>query len=277
MREGRRGHNGGMGAVRRTAEKIKRAYRVLADSRYSTIAGMLVFFLVMSVVPLLFWLILLFGTRVLDSVPLEELAPFEGSERLIALLRDNAVSAGRGAGVLFLLTTLWSGSAFFYHLRRSGEMIYGFRRAKKGWRVRLSAILATFAVLLLLAVAGVLLFAAGVSSRLLPAWVSYPAFYSLLLALGFFGAWALNLYICPYRVPPSSLARGSFYTALLWLAASAVFSVYLHLADHERLYGVLAVFIVMLLWLYWMMIVFTAGVVYNRTRAEKTDRAPRRL
>ena len=260
-------HNGTMGFFKRAAEKIGSAYRILAENRYSTVAGTLVFFLVMSLMPFLFWLTLLFGGSAL-AYSFSELSLFGWAEDILILLRDSAAAAGKGVSVLFLLTTLWSSSAFFYHLRRSGEMIYRYRRIKKGWKVRLSAILITFAVLLFFAAAGVLLFAASVASRLLSPWISYPAFYALLFALGFFSAWMLNDYVCPYRIRPSETARGSLYTAIAWLLASAAFSVYLHFTDKAKLYGALTVVIVFLLWLYWMMIVFTAGVIYNKTRVE---------
>lgn len=245
--------------------KAKRAYQTLAYHHYSTVAGTLVFFLILSLVPFVFWLTLLFGSSFLE-VPLQSSGLFGWAEELLSFLRENASYAGGGVSLVFLATTLWSSSAFFYHLRKSGEMLYETRRTKHGWKVRLSAILLTLAVLLFFAAAGSLLFAAGVLARFLSPWISYPAFYALLLALGFFGAWILNAYVCPYRLKPSETALGSFFTALLWLAASAVFSVYLHFGNKQRLYGALAFLFVFLLWLYWMMLCFVAGVIFNRAR-----------
>ena len=145
-------------------------------------------------------------------------------------------------------------------------MIYETRRLRHGWRERISAILLTFAVLAFFAAAATLLFAASVFTRFLPPYISYPAFYALLLALGFFGAWILNSYICPYRLRPSDTALGSFLTAVAWLAASGAFSVYLHFGDKQKLYGALAFLFIFLLWLYWMMLCFVAGVIFNRVR-----------
>lgn len=245
--------------------RAKRAYQTLAYHRYSTVAGTLVFFLILSLVPFVFWLTLLFGSTFLEA-PIENSGLFGWAEELLAVLRENASYAGGGVSAVFLATTLWSSSAFFYHLRKSGEILYETRRTKHGWWVRLSAILLTIAVLFFFAAAGALLFASGVASRFLSPWISYPAFYALLLALGFFGAWILNGYVCPYKVKPSETALGSFLTALAWLAASAAFSVYLHFGNKERLYGALAFLFIFLLWLYWMMLCFVAGVVFNRVR-----------
>ncbi len=254
-----------MGFLKKTAGRVAGAYRTLAAHRYSTIAGALSFFLILSMVPFLFWLTLLFGSAALE-VPLENSGLFDWAGELLGILRENAAHAGSGVSVVFLATTLWSSTAFFYHLRRSGEMIYAYKRVKHGWKVRISAVLLTFAVLAFFAAAGILLFVASVASRLLPKWISYPAFYGLLLALGFFGAWMLNAYVCPYRCKPLDTARGSFYTSVLWLLASAAFSVYLHFGNKERLYGALTFLVVFLLWVYWMMICLAAGIVYNREK-----------
>ncbi len=240
------------------------AYRTLVAHRYSTVAGTLVFFLLLSLVPFVFWLTLLFGKGTL-MLPLES-GLFDWAEEFLTLLRENASYAGGGVSVLFLVSTLWSSSAFFYHLRKVGELLYGTARLRHGWRTRLSAILLTLLVLLFFAAAGTLLFVAGVILRLLDGWIAYPAFYLLLLLLGYFGAWILNGYICPYRVKPSETALGSALTALLWLAASLVFSVYLHLGNKERLYGALAFLFIFLLWLYWMMLCFVVGAILNRER-----------
>lgn len=257
-------------------ERLRGAYRILAAHRYSTIAGTLVFFLVLSLFPFLFWLSLLFGNAALD-VPLHDLGLFGWAEDLFVLLREGARQAGRGTGVVFLATTLWSSTGFFYHLRRSGEMIYGCRRAKHGWKVRLSALFFTLCVLLYFAFAAGALFVAHLCATFLPAAVFYPALYLLALALCFFAAWMLNGYISPYRVKPSSTAAGSFFTALAWILASAAFTLYLRFSDKEKLYGALTVLVVFLLWLYWLMLCFVSGAIFNRVRMRGKKREQKRL
>lgn len=77
--------------------------------------------------------------------------------------------------------------------------------------------------------------------------------------------------MCTYarmRIAPKKVALGSFLTALAWLAASGAFSVYLMFGNKEKLYGALALVIVFLLWLYWLMICFVAGVIFNKHRAK---------
>ncbi len=266
----------GMKKLRALWERAAGAYRILVAHNYTTVAGTLVFFLVTSVVPFLFWLALLFGTLPFAGAELAELELFGWAKELILFLRESAASASRGAGVFFLATTLWSATGFFYHLRRSGEILYGCGR-RRGWKVRLSALILTFAVLLFFAAAGALVFAGAVGVRFLPAWVGYPALFFLLGVVGFLAAWLLNAYVCPYRVRPSDTVRGSVLTALLWLVAAVAFSVYLRFSSAEKLYGALSVAVAALLFLYWMMTCLTAGIIYNRHRLDGQKREERAL
>ncbi len=248
----------------RAVRRGRAAWNVLAEHRFTTVAGTLVFFLIMSLMPFLFWLTLLFGgtDALLDRILAMEL--FGWARELILFLRENAAAAGSGAGIFLLAATLWSSSAFYFHLRRSGEIVYGVSRRAKGARARLAAIALTLATMLSVAAAGGAVLAVTFFTRRLPAFLSLPADLAALFGLGFLAAWLLNGYACPYRGVAKRLAKGSFLTALAWLAASAAFAVYLRLSDPARLYGALALVIVFLLYLYWLMICFTAGLVYNR-------------
>lgn len=248
--------------------KCKSAVSVLSRNRFTTLAGTLVFFLILSIVPFLFWLTLFFGTAGIPTEVILELELFGWASDLLLFLKENAEGATTGISVLFLATTLWSCSSFFYHLRRSGEIIYGYNRIKNGWRVRVSAFLVTLCVLLYFILTGSALIGAIIVSRYLQPYIAYPVVYSLVLVAGFFAAWILNGYICPYRCPPADTVLGSLFTAIAWFVASAIFSVYLNFANAERLYGALSTVVVFLIWLYWLMICFTSGVIYNSRRME---------
>lgn len=253
----------------RTWHWCKNAWNVLSAHKFTTLAGTLVFFLLTSLMPLFFWFTLLLGGDAGLTETVEKLMIFSWAENLFVFFKDNAAGATAGVSALFLLTTLWSSTGFFYHLRRSGEIIYDYRREKKGWKVRISAVLIAFALLLFLAAAGTGLYVALFFLRPFPKWVSLPVLYALVSALGFLVAWALNAYICPYRCKPRDVLLGSLFTAIGWLLASVFFSVYLRFASPEKLYGALSALIIFLLWLYWLMICFTAGVVYNSRRMER--------
>lgn len=245
-------------------------YATLVEYKYTTIAGTLVFFLVLSLVPLLFFLTLIFGGKI-SLQQVFELELFDWAKDLIAYLDAHASSAGVGAGILFIVTTVWSATGFFYHLRRSGEIICEVRRGRCGWKLRLISAAFALAAVLFIALAGGVVVGANLLTRSLPGWASLIIVYSLVALFGFFGAWILNACACPYRVSPAKTAIGSAGTALSWLVAAVFFRIYLAFANPAKLYGALSAVVVFLIFLYWLMICFTAGMIYNfrRLSAEK--------
>ncbi len=257
-------------SVSGVVKKGKKAYRVLAAHRYTTIAGMLTFFLIMSFVPFLFWLLLLLGRA---GIRAEDILEFElfgwAKDFLLLVIRQAEEAEGSGVGIVFLLTTLWSGSAFFYHLRKSGEILYDFKRVSGGWKVRISAILLTLAVLIFFVAAIGIILSSAVFAKRFPPVFFYLTVYSVITLTGIFAAWILNSYILPYHTKPTDTLPGSLLTAAAWLVASTVFLVYYKFSNKEKLYGAMSLLVVFLLWLYWMMICFTAGAVFNRYRMRK--------
>lgn len=248
--------------------KIKSGYRKLAERKYSTIAGTLTFFLTMSLAPLIFFGTFVFG-RSTAIEQILELPLFDWAKDLILFFRDNAENTAKGVGLFFILTTVWSSTGFFFHLKKSGEILYGVRGKHSG-KARLHALVMT-GLLIVFAVAAVFVLVAGmvVFSRLGPFF--YPLTYMLLFAVGFFAAAFLNLYLCPYRISFRSVALGSAATSAGWLLATIAFSVYFAFGSKERLYGALSVAICFLLWLYWLMLCFVIGAIFNCYHAQRLD------
>ena len=257
-----------MNGVRRRLQSAVRgvcaAFDYLSSKKYTTLAGTMAFFLVMSVVPFLFWLTLLFGRLHIDYEPILELEFFADFKEIILYFRDAAESATAGASVVLLATTLYSSTNLFYHMRRSGEIIYECRRKKAALLVRLSALALIFAVMLLM-LAGVCLFLLGraLLPRILPSFAAQTAVYALFAAVVFALLLLLNVYICPYRVGAGDVVWGSLLTLLLGGIASFGFSVYVRFSSVEKLYGAAVFLILFLLWLYVLMTCFVVGVILN--------------
>lgn len=218
----------------------------------------------MSIVPLSFWLTLLLGKLPIDTERILALPVFDSVKEVLAFVREEAGNATTGASVILLLTTLYSSTTLFYQMRRSGEIIYGFPRPKKGFRVRVSAFFLLLIVMLTV-VAFTLVFAVGtfVFSRFLSSAWERVADYALLIALSFALVLLLNAYICPYKIPLKEFLLGTVVTVVAWITAIIGFTVYLRISNMNKLYGALSAIIVFLLWLYLLMIGFTAGVILN--------------
>ena len=244
--------------------KVRAAYGYLASKKYTTLAGTMAFFLVLSIVPFLFWLTLIFGRLNIDYEPIFDLEIFAGIRELLFYLRDSAKSATAGASVLLLATTLYSSTNLFYHMRRSGEIIYDYKRKKGGIVLRFSALVLIFLVmLLLLAEAVFFLLCSALLRRAFPSFLARLGVYAVLGVLAFFLIVLLTLYVCPYRVGISDVVWGSLVTLFIGGMASFGFTVYLTFGSVEKLYGAVALFIVFLLWLYVLMTCFVVGAILN--------------
>lgn len=256
-----------MEKLRKAYRFLKEKYKLLVLKKYTTLAGTLVFFLIMSIVPLSFWATLLIGKIPIDTERIFALPVFDSVKNVLVYVQKEAQSATAGASIILLFTTLYSSTTLFYQMRKSGEIIYGHPRPKKGLRVRLGALFLLLIVMLVV-VAFALLFALGsfLFSRFLsPAW-ERVADYALLLALSFALVLLLNAYICPYKVPLKKFLFGTFVTLAAWVVAVVGFTVYLQISNMDKLYGALSAIIVFLLWLYVLMICFMAGVILNSDR-----------
>jgi len=269
-----------MEKLRKVFYFFKDKYDLLSVKRYTTIAGTLVFFLIMSIVPLSFLLTLLIGKLPVDPEQILSLSVFESVKNILLYVQREASNATTGASVVLIVTTLYSATNLFYQMRRSGEIIYDFRRHKKGLKVRLGA-LVLLGVVMTMVVVFLLLFAFGtfLASRFLSEkWVQV-ADYILLAALAFLLVLLLNMYVCPYKTSVKSFLLGTTITVLAWVATAIGFSIYMRISNVGRLYGALSTIIVFLLWLYILMICFIAGVIFNSekiTAARKNDRKRKR-
>ncbi len=245
-------------------KKVRGAFAYLSAKKYTTLAGTMAFFLVMSVVPFLFWLMLLFGKLDLDYTQLFELEIFAEVKDLLLYLRDSAQSATAGASVVLLATTLYSSTNLFYHMRRSGEIIYESKRRKGSIAIRFSALILIFIVMIVL-VAGVGVFLIGNAflHRVFPSLIAQLAVYALFGVFIFGLLLLLNLYLCPYRIGMKDVVWGSLLTLLLGGLASFGFTIYARLSLMEKLYGAAVFLILFLLWLYLLMICFVIGVIFN--------------
>lgn len=251
--------------------KVFEEIRYFSDKRFSTLAGTLVYFLLMSVTPFLFWLAIIVGEIDLSFVTDNEI--FSAVTPVLEYLQTSAKGATGGAGIILIVTSLWSSTNFFYHLRRSGEIIYDSRLKKNGLSLRFSSLLAVFATIILLAFAAAIPFLGlGVLTTIMPEWLAQTISIIFLTMAAFFVALLLNIFACPYKIGFENTVQGVFLTVLLWLVFAVGFTVYLRFADPTRLYGAVAAVIVFLLWCYLMVNSLVIGIIYNRKNC--TYRAP---
>jgi membrane protein len=253
-----------MNKLRMLYEYLKDKYRLLSLKKYTTLAGTLVFFFVLSILPLSFWLSLLLGKLPINTDELLSLPVFESVKNVLIYVKDEAERASAGASIILIVTTLYSSTNLFYQIRRSGEIIYDYHRENAGLRLRLGALILLIMVMGLV-ISFLLAFALGsflFSLFFSRAW-QMIAYYALLSVVAFFLILLLNVYICPYKASMRYFLSGTFITLSLWGMAVVGFSVYLRISNLSQLYGALSAVIVFLLWLYLLMVGFIIGVIWN--------------
>lgn len=255
---------------------LKEKYALLTQRKYTTLAGTLVYFLIMSIVPLSFWLTLLVGKLPIDIDEVLSLPIFESVKDMLVYVRNEASNATTSASVVLVFTTLYSATNLFYQIRRSGEIIYDYRHETQGLKLRLGALILLIMVMSLV-VAFLSLFAFGsfVFSQLLSRRWQLIADYALLAAVAFLLVLLLNVYVCPYKASMRYFLVGTLLTVVLWTIAVVGFSVYLRVSNLTRLYGALSAAIVFLLWLYILTVCFIVGVIFNSERILAAKRQKR--
>ena len=260
-----------MKKIRSAYRFLKDKYDVLALKKYTTIAGTLVFFLIMSIVPFSFWISLIIGRLPVNPEEIISLPVFESVKNVLLYIQKEAENATASASVILIFTTLYSSTNLFYQMRKSGEIIYDYRRETQGIKLRIGAlillivVMAAVVVFLLLFALGSLLF-----SQLLTKRWKLIADYLLLAVIAFFLVLILNIYICPHKTNVKNFLFGTFLTVGLWILAIIGFSLYLKIGNMGRLYGALSAIIVFLLWLYILTTCFIVGVIFNSERVQQS-------
>ena len=259
-----------MGVLGKIWRYIVGQYRLLGEKKYTTLAGTLVFFLLMSLVPMLFWTTLLLGKLQVEISTPFALPGMEQFSEVLEYIQTEAQNATSGASVFLLITSLYSATTLFYQMRKSGEIIYETSSLSGGLRTRLGALALLFLMMSLIALTlmgftAVSFFLGGLIGE---EWET-PVRYLLLIFLAFLLVFFLNLYICPYPAPPKCFWLGSLLTVGAWAVALFGFTVYLRLGNLDRLYGALSAVIVFLLWLYILTICFIGGVIFNSQQVER--------
>lgn len=232
------------------------------DKRFSTVAGTLVYFLLMSIAPFILWLTVVFGNVNLDGILANEI--FGSVAPVLRYLKVNAQNAAAGAGVIFLATSLYSSTNFFYHIRRSGEIIYECPKVERGIKLRIISLLLIVVTIIMVALIGaVTVFGNNLLSIYMPEFISQIISVLSIAALALGVAVVLNTFACPYKNKVTDILPGSLLTTILWLILFVAFGIYTKLSSPEKLYGKVASVIVFLVWCYAMMCCLVIGMVNN--------------
>ena len=246
-----------------------------SDRRFTTLSGTLVYFLLMSVTPFLFLVALFVGNVDLSGILSVEL--FSAVQPVIEYLQQSANNASVGSGIILAITSLWSSTNFFFHLRRSGEIIFSPEVRVGGLKLRLFSLFAVlFGIILISIITAIPFIGKNVLENIMPQHLAEAIMIVFISISAYYTSYFLNVFACPVKLKYEEASGGALLTLILWILFAVGFSIYLRFANIQRLYGAVTAVVVFLLWCYLMVNSLVLGLIYNAKyvkRLHKTQTA----
>ena len=245
-------------------------------------ASELAYNFILSIFPMLLFLVALFGFFTSRASGFEDrlffyfgtVLPPAAAQVVFHTVQDVARNASGGKLTLGLVLALWSASGGMSSMISTVNVAYSVRDNRPYWRVRGIAVLLTFGISMLVIAALALVLVGGSAVTFLAShlglnylWVISWKVIQWPAALFFIScAFALVYYFGPdlheqhwYWITPGSLSG-----VLLWVAVSFGFRAYLHFFNsYSKTYGSLGAVIILLLWFYVTGLAFLIGAEVN--------------
>lgn len=216
--------------------------------------------------------------------------PADSRETVSGIVRGITNEPDQALGISFvisLLITLWSTSRGMSALFSGVNIAYNEKESRNFFKLNGLLLLFTLGSIILISFALALVVGAPelASGLELPGYIqqiiSYARWPVLLVIL--IGSLMIIYQVAPSRTPAkfSWVNYGAIFAALLWLAASLLFSYYVsNFSSYDKLYGSFAAIIILQLWLYISALVIFLGAELNsemehQTKVDTTIGKPR--
>lgn len=260
---------------------LKRVKQDARDDNITLVAGGVAFFALLSAVPALVALVSIYG---LAADPAEipnrvnEFAgtmPEEARKLFIDQLTTVATADRSGLGfglVLGVVIALWGASTAMKHLTVALSSMYQEQETRGYLKLRGIALLLTLGALLFAAVViGAFALAPGPSDGPMGVVVSIARWPTLALVM--MGGLAVLYHFAPDRDNAKWrwVSWGAAIATVLWLAASALFSLYAaNFGSYNKTYGAMAGVVLLMLWLYITALCVLLGAEINAELEHQT-------
>lgn len=246
-------------------ELIRRTYREILDDDVIGISAQLAYYFALALFPALLFVVALASylpyNVVTDVIAtLEPIAPPE----VLTLIRKQLerIVAGEETGLLTIgiLGALWSSSGAMTSIVSALNKAYDIPESRPWWKVRLTAIALTIALVLFVLLSFMLIVAGPDAGHYLTGWLGWSDVFDTVWR---WARWPLvfilatsGIAIVFYYAPDADqdwvwITPGSIITTLLWVLFSMGFRLYVTtIGDYAATYGALAGAAILLLWLY---------------------------
>ncbi|HXG85381.1 MAG TPA: YihY/virulence factor BrkB family protein [Pyrinomonadaceae bacterium] len=247
----------------------RRVWKEIYAGGLLTHAAALAFYFLFALFPLLLFLVTLLGffaetgTELRSNLLgfLSRVAPPSAFALVYATVDEIAAGADGWRLWLGLVSALWFASLGIAALSDSLNAMYGVRDSRPFWRVRLSAVGLTAALVVLILSALLLMLYGGEIGAGIAGYFNQGTLFTTVwtiaqvpLALAFvLFAFALIYYFAPdlYEQKWYWITPGAVIGVVLWLVVSSLLRVYLrHFDSYSLTYGSLGAVIVLMLWFY---------------------------
>lgn len=251
------------------AELARRVWQQIDEDDVSGRAAQLSYYFLLALFPLLIFLSAVLGQIFAGNAQmyyellghLERVMPASAYDLVRATVDEITASASGSRLSLGLLATLWTASSGMDALILGLNVAYEVKERRAWWRRRIVAIGLTGLMAIVSGVALVLVLGGGRLGFFLAGIYGLGATFArlwLTLQLAFPPVFMVVIFAIVYRFGPNlrahgwqALMPGTLVAVALWIAATALFRLYLSYFDaYSKTYGSLGAVIVLMLWLY---------------------------
>lgn len=232
---------------------------------YSTLSGSIAFFLIINGGSLAY--LILYISNLFDF-------KFEVANKTImtflSRIETNIDYSNVIFTIFFIATSIYGASSLFFHLLKTGEMIYEEVNDKFTLIKRLTAIIFLTATLFIIELFFILIvigkhFFSNLFWQILK--------YIILLFLPYVISICINFFITPHSVKFKEINKGALFTTLFWYIITIGFTIYVNIfTNYKAIYGALTFFIVFMIWIYLLAQGLVIGVILNFYEKEKNAR-----
>lgn len=251
---------------------IKHLWNRFMKDDYFGIAAQLAYFFLLSLFPLLIFLVTLFPYLPITQEDLLGLVRDFAPHGTIELIETNMVELSKKNGALLsfgIIGTIWSASNGINAIVKVFNRSYEVNEERSFFKTRLMAILLTFAMLFVIVVAlilpvfgkqiGVFLFSQfELSSQFLAVWNALRWLVSIIIIF--------IIFIVLYWLAPNKKMRcahalpGAVFATIGWILTSVAFSFYVsNFGNYSATYGSIGAIIVLMIWFYISGIIIIIG------------------
>lgn len=262
-------------------------YNKAFDADIFSHSAQVAFYFSFALFPLLYFLVSLFGIVLESSSALKDelfdymrqIMPLSVFGLVSKTVDEIVVNSSGRLAAISLAVALWSASAGVDAIRSALNAIYGIKDSRMWWRNKISSLVMTFVISILVTVVLTVVFygwqlaqtgLAGIGLQ-----ISSPL---VLISIQWLTTLLVLLFACEviYNLLPDFKPRkwvwitaGSIVAIGLWLILTSSFRLYLNYFNtYDKTYGSLGAVIIMMLWLYLTALVLMIGGVINSAISE---------